>query len=50
MSNHVVHLLCVTNVSGNSLRKKYLMDTKKQNTLTNLDISYVKNASKTNQD
>ena len=50
MLDHVVYLVHVTNVSGNSLRKKYLMDTKKQNTPTNLDVSYVKNASKTNQD
>ena len=50
MLDHVVYLLHVTNVSGNSLQKKYLMDTKKQNTPTNLDVSYVKNASKTNQD
>ena len=50
MLNQVVYLLRVTNVSGNSLGKKYLMDTTKQNTPTNLDISYVENASKTNQD
>ena len=50
MLNHVVYLLGVTNVSENSLGKKYLMDTTKQNTPINLDISYVENASKTNQD
>ena len=50
MLNNVVYLLRVINVSGNSLRKKYLLDTKNQNTPTNLDVSYVKNASKTNQD
>ena len=50
MLNQVVYLLRVTNVSGNSLGKKYLMDTTKQSTPTNLDISYVENASKTNQD
>ena len=50
MLNHVMYLLGVTSVSWNSLRKKYLIDTKKQNTQSNLDVSYVKNASKTNQD
>ena len=35
MINHVVYLLRVTNVSGNSLLKKYLMDTRKQNTPSN---------------
>ena len=50
MLNHMMYLLGVTSVSWNSLRKKYLIDTKKQNTQSNLDESYVKNASKTNQD
>ena len=50
MLNHVMYLLGVTSVSWNSLRKKYLIDKKKQNTQSNLDVSYVKNASKTNQD
>ena len=50
MLNHMMYLLGVTSVSWNSLRKKYLIDTKKQNTQSNLDVSYVKNASKTNQD
>ena len=49
MLNHVVYLLRVTNVTGNSVRKKFFMDTKKQNTPTNLDVSYGKNALETNQ-
>ena len=50
MLNHVVYLLRITNVNGNSVRNKLFMRIKKQNAPTNLDVSYAKNPFKTNQD
>ena len=50
-ASFIVYLLRVTNVSGNSLLKKILNGQKKaKHTIELKNVSYVKNALKTNQE